>query len=367
MKKYITFLAICISCLAIHAQTFHAIIFCNTIDESIGASMGVEYANLGRHFSLLEKALEDEYVFNIIKLDGPNCSRTNLKAIIDELEVGPDDVIFTYYGGHGSHADNNSSDPWPQFCMNTGFENQSNWVPMALLDKWISGKNPRLRVIMANCCNVIQSETTIKPMWASEGRSTPMDGINGNNFKKLFSAKGNVMATSSELGQYSWCRSDIGGIFTNFFLNSLVEVGKGQVTPDWNALLSKVKKETDNCPIQDMYGKKWSQNPYYKVNLSNAEPRPRVDNDRRPNSLESELNQIVNKSIPQEQRLRMINTVAGKYLAGKKIVTIAADMKTAVDYEDPVDFLRRICLSDYISAMSVLSEGNTIVKVHELK
>lgn len=373
IRKIVILLLVCMGIGSkVDAQTFHAIIFCNTLDSSIGNSMKIEYNNLGRHMSILEEAMGDDYIFNIMKLDGSTCTRANLKAMIDDMEIGPDDVVFTYYGGHGSHAPNNEEDPWPQYCMNTGFENQSNWVPMATLEKWIAAKNPRLRVIMSNCCNYVQSGTTVKGMWAADGRTTPMDGIDGANLKKLFSAKGSVMATSSKLGQYSWCNDRDGGIYTNIFLNNLVDLGKGRISADWETLLSKSKEATDVYPIIDREGKKWAQNPYYVVNIGNGSktPKPRIDDTPKPRndgSLESCLNMLVDKTIPQERRLGMIDSIISRFLGGKKVVTIAADMKTGVDYEEPIDFLRRICLSDYISGMSVLSENGRLVQVHELK
>ena len=139
-----------------NAQTIHTIVFCNTIDQSIGQSMSIEFLNMKnqvRTWAGLIDYDEDHH-----ELDGRNCTRANLKAVIDDMDVEPDDVILTFYGGHGSHAENDS-DPWPQYCMNSGFENQGNWVPMASLQKWIEAKHARLSVIISNCCNVVQDAT----------------------------------------------------------------------------------------------------------------------------------------------------------------------------------------------------------------
>lgn len=133
MKKIIIFALLQTVLLCANAQTFHAIVFCNTSDRSIGESMSVELANVSRNLGVLERLLEDDYLFEITRIDGPNCTGANLRQIINAMEVGPDDVVFTFYGGHGSHAPNNAEDPWPQYCMNT--------VTKANGYQWLKSKN----------------------------------------------------------------------------------------------------------------------------------------------------------------------------------------------------------------------------------
>lgn len=374
MKKTMLLMVLSLYCGAASlAQTFHAIVFCNTIDPDIGPAVVIDYNNMSRHLAIVEKQLENDYVFNICKLDGSHCTRANLKALIDGLEVGPDDVVMAYYSGHGAHAPQNESDPWPQFCMNT--LDESLWLPMSSLDKWIEAKNPRLRIIVAQCCNVVMDGVTVKPlsMWASKGRATPMDGFDGGNYRKLFSVRGRVMSTSSELGQYSWCRGDIGSLYTNHFLNSFASLGKGGIEAGWQPLLSTTKALMDKERIRDAQGRTWIQNPYFQVNVSEGGERRVTKRDdghstKDTGTLEEALMALVDKRIAVDRRLGMIDAVNRRYFhPGQKVVTIAADMKTAVDYEEPVDFLRRVCLSDYVSGISVLSVGDNIIKVHELK
>lgn len=373
MKRINVLLVIALTCcgLILKAQTFHAIVFCNTIDESIGSDMQIEFNNLTKNIGIIQNLIEDEYAFETIFLDGEKCTRANLKAAIDRMEVGSDDVIFTFYGGHGTHAKNNESDPWPQYCMNTGFENQSNWVPMALLEKWVAAKNPRLRIILSNCCNKEQSATTVKPMWLDGGRATPMQGYNGENFKKLFAGTGCVMGTSSRLGEYSYCNS-YGGLFTNDLWEVLDQVGKGSTAPDWETVLKETKAKTDarNIPVKG--GGIAKQHPYYNVSLNGNYGPDKGKSGKGYSSsdenLNAALNRLVNKSIGQDERLAMIPGILTKYFHTRsKVLTIANDMQTGVDYEDAEDFLRRICLSSFISGITVLNDNTNLLKVHELR
>lgn len=369
MKRQMIILGAVLYCIPmiLQAQTLHALVFCNTIDESIGKSMMVEYNNVLNQIQSLNNLLD--YDLDLVTLAGSECTRANLKAEIERMEVEPNDVVFTFYGGHGSHAMNNENDPWPQYLMNSGFENQGNWVPMQTVEKWVAAKNPRLRIIMSNCCNKEQAETTIKPLWADGGRATTLDGLNAEYYKKLFSVRGCVMATSSKLGQYSWCNS-YGGIYTNDFWAAMKMLGQGSVAANWDSLL---KKAYDMCSSREIrtndYPYKAVQNPYYKVNVSSGSvvpppPAPRHD----ANNLSQALAQLTDKSNSEESRLKLIPGIMREYFDSDcKVITLANDMQTVVDYEDVKAFLRRICLSDYIKQVNIIEEGRKQLTVHEVR
>lgn len=361
MKRTVILSFLSALCLIVNAQTFHAIVFCHTTDRNIGQSMGVELSNVVRNFSILENLLEDDYLFQITPIDGNNCTAQNIRTLLNEIQIGPKDVVFTFYGGHGSHAPNNEDDPWPQLCMNTPGD-QSKWVPLALIDKWVAQKNPRLRVIMANCCNVVQNGVTIKPMWANDERATSLEGLNAEAFRKLFSEKGNIMITSSKLGQYSWC-NPYGGMFTNQFWEAMNKLGKGQISPDWNSLMESAGKELNVNTREGLV----KQTPLYKINLSGAHT-PRGGDTPSNTTLSGILAKLVDKNINQDTRLAMIPEILSRFFKqNSKIITVASDMTTMVEYEDAADFLRRICLSPYISGISILNDDYHNLKVHELR
>lgn len=357
---------------AISAQTFHGIVFCNTIDESIGESMKVDMHNMSDKLQTLQTLLEEDYACEFKMFDGNSCTRANLKSYIEGMDVGSDDVIFTFYGGHGSHAENNASDPWPQYLMNSGFENQGNWIPMAEFAKWVRAKGARLSIITSNCCNKEQSGTTIKPLWADDGRATKLDNLDADKFRKLFAAKGYVMATSSKLGQYSWCNG-YGGLFTCDFIDVLDMVGKGQIAPDWEAVLKKVY---EMCSAREIRTREYPytavQNPYYKVSVNGEKHKDDGDGTVRPpkanTTLIDALGKITDKSISEDTRIDMIDGIISKYFdSGATVITVGNDMETQFAEETVRDFLRRICLSPAIKGVNILNESRTLLRVHEIR
>jgi len=367
----LTIAACTIAYASVTAQTLHTVVFCNTIDESIGRSMSIEFLNMKNQVKTWAGLID--YDEDNHWLDGPICTRANLKAAIDQMDVEPDDVILTFYGGHGSHAENDP-DPWPQYLMNSGFENQGNWVPMATLRKWVEAKGARLSIIISNCCNVVQKETTKKPLWAMGGDYTSLDNLNAANYKKLFAAKGLVMATSSKVPEPSWCNIPDGGLYTCDFIQAMKLVGMGIVAPDWNSVLDKAYNLCVARDIVDRDGQHHKQHPYQKFYSKGTDPvpptppidkpKPRVDND----PLGQALLNLVDKNKDQSTRLAMIpNLVSTLFGNFSKVMTVGTDMETVVEYENPRDFLRRICLSPYIKQVNIVSKEGGMLTVHEIR
>lgn len=240
MKKAIITAAFAAVAALAGAQTIHSIVFCHTTDASIGRPMTTEMANLKKQIGVIESCLDD-YAAERTFLDGPMCTRENLKKVIDEMEIEEEDIVLTFYGGHGAHAANDS-DPWPQYCMNVPTAaGQNSWVPMALLANWLKAKptQPRLTVILSNCCNSVSPMVTRKPLWAMGGDYTSLDNIKPENIRTLFSGKGVVMMTSSRVPEPSWCNDMTGGLFTTDFVEVLDRVGKGSVAPRLEERLPK--------------------------------------------------------------------------------------------------------------------------------
>lgn len=236
--KFNLLLLFCALTISLKGQTLHAIVICN---EAVSDEyMEVEKRNVLNHIQMLCDLLE--YELNLQYWNSPDCTREKLKTVIDEMEVKPKDVVLTFYCGPGV---NDGSTLWPQYLMTTGFE--PNWVKMTELKRWVEMKNPRLCIVLSDCCNRRLStnsskvedqanykDTEMKPLW--DGKET---SLNAEHYKKLFSVNGCIMSTSSKLGQNSWIDKQ-GGIYTQMLWRVMSLVGEGHVAPDWESVLNKV-------------------------------------------------------------------------------------------------------------------------------
>ena len=353
------------------AQTLHAIVACNTTDRKIGSEMALDMKNVRNMLQTIASALECEY--DEYALDGTKCTKANITDLINKMDVESDDIILFYYGGHGSHANNNSDDPWPQMCMNTNI--QSLYFPVKSLDKMIAARKPRLQIMIMDCCNQEQDGVTIKPLFGAKGsEATIFSNYNPAVLKKLFfKEKGNVKITSSKLGQLSWSRPN-GSIFTNNMLEVLDEVGRGKMTdPSWEKICKVAQQRTSI--IHDLPDGA-RQEPFYEISDGGPVPVPvptpitiRTSSNQ---SLYKALQTLLDHDQSKDQRLSNITFVKNKFFTSDAhIVTVGKNGTSKIMYEDVDAFLRRLALSDNIKQINVL-EGNdqaknSLITVHEVR
>ncbi|MDO4158904.1 MAG: caspase family protein [Prevotellaceae bacterium] len=351
------------------AQTVHAIIACNTIDSKIGTGMSSDMKNMRNAIQIIVSTLDCEYEEKVF--DGPICTRENVTNYINNMDVERDDVIIFFYGGHGTHAMNNTNDPWPQMCMNTNIE--SLYMPVASVERLLSAKQPKLRIILTNCCNMEETGVSVKPLYAQSTGPTMQSDYNSAAFKKLFlDSKGKIMMTSSKLGQYSWC-SNNGGLFTNYLLDVLDAVGMGKLNADWNTVCEMTHDKTLACNTLPGGAK---QEPYYivKTNDSTGENSNRGKDNNKGNTtnLFSALQILVTKNLSKDVRLGKISEIQMKYFSDDAhVITVGRNGTSKIMYEDVSDFLRRLALSDNIKQVNVIEGDNTgknsLITVHEVR
>ena len=350
-----------------YSQTVHAIIACNTIDSSIGVGMTSDMKNMRNAIQLIISMLDCEYDEKVF--DGNSCTKANITNYINQMDIASgDDIVIFFYGGHGTHAFNNASDPWPQMCMNTNIE--SLFMPVASVEKLIAAKNPKLMIILTNCCNKEQSGVTIKPLYAQSAGPTIQSDYNAEAFRKLFlGSKGKVMMTSSKLGQYSWC-GGYGGLFTNYLLEVLDGVGMNRIPADWKSVCKETHDKTLAC--RNLPGGA-VQEPYYEVSAGgNSNPVPPVPPVPSTDGLFKALQILLNKDFTVAQRLGHIASIKDKFFtADAHVVTVGRNGTSKIMYEDVSDFLRRLALSNKIKQINVLEGNNqgknSIITVHEVR
>lgn len=352
------------------AQTLHALVAGCTNDPSIGKGAKQNVADVSNLLQSAAAAMDCEFDFEVF--EDPQCTKANVINWINNLDIEKDDVVVFFYSGHGGRA-LNDSDPFPQMCMNNP-RRQDLFMPVAQVDKLIAAKSPRLRIIITECCNSESAGIKSKPLFAmAEGNQTSLSTYNVKALRDLFfNTEGKVMITSSKAKEYSWMLPD-GGIFMHNFIDAFNEAAiHGSLTADWSAIFNRVHDNTFGLQIPHN-GQIYRQEPYASISKSKDADKPIIKRrDYQPGSLFESLQYLLNPIIPVENRLAKIPEILSRHFAtGAKVMTIAANGRTVVDYEDADKFLKRIAISPYIKQINVLSgsndEKNSLIKVHELR
>ncbi len=366
--KRIVFLALFFIAIAvIQAQTIHCLIFANTFDEKIGSSctvdkdkVMVELRTISRVLNYqLKEQIFSEYDFTI----------ENLKTSLNTLVCSPDDVVFFYFSGHGARAVNDMSD-WPQLNLNPlGLNRDENYFPLEQVDGILKGKGARLCIVFGDCCN--NPSKIVTPKLANKGQ-TVVEEVNSPEkvYSSLFGEySGDVLISSSSRGEFSLALEDQGGLFTLSYFRGVENALNGEIQPSWDSVLTKAKSLTTEFVVNHSTQK---QTPQFLVTVTkkNSPPRPPEPN----GDYLSDLESILDKSLTPGKRIQMINPVHNKVFASNAIVeTVGKDMKTILDRETSLGFVKRMATSAFIVSINEVSVKKdnrgmvTFLRVHETR
>lgn len=379
MKKVVKVLMLCmLACVQslpnLKAQSLHAIVFCNTLDKGIGCDVDEE--NMLNELAII--AGETNLTYKPYVKHGEECTKTNLLKVIDELNCSSNDVIFMYYSGHGAHSAQQMNEPFPQLCMKYNSESyQSQFVSVKTVDEHITRKNPRLSIIITDCCNNVSNSLLPRTISGMKGatveNTTSVDALG-----KLFvRSRGKVKITSSKLTQTSLGSGKTGGLFTNAFIDVLADIEDGKCKADWQTLAQETRKVS-----LSRSGNR--QEPYAEIHVEMLDAVVPIQNSATasnptasvPNSTTTPLAQhlqfLLDKTIPEAVRLGKIMPILQEcFTPNAKVKTVGRNLTTIVAYEDAEEFLRRIIASPYIKVISIVKQAesgkNTEVIVHELR
>lgn len=382
MKTKVFFVLIAYFCVMLfaNAQKMHKIIFTATDDRRIGSSVKVDNDRANDEIDAIAGYIGYEvvdYVYN-----GNRCTKQNLLTVLNGLRCSPQDIVFFYYSGHGVHPNGGMEDRFPQMCLNTNIE--SLYVPVRQVEEIIRSKGPRLRIIITDCCNNVNSSVTIKSQMDGGKGATIVKGNIADNYRRLFvNAHGKIMATSSKLGQTSGCAyyqdgSDAGGIYSSFFWNVLLKYCEETTLPTWNNIINTTKSEVakftkqEQIPdgVLDVIGDAGS------VSNAGSVPSPPVPSNTPSNATTSSLSQALSLLLATndtDMRLSCVNNILQSHFnGGGTIVTVGRNLKTVVEYETAVTFLRRIATNKNVLRINIIKEetdinGRPYITVHEMR
>ena len=375
LRLFLILSAICVSWQGASAQRIHEILFCNTIDSSIGKSVEVDNDRALDEIGCIGGYIGYEVVEYVYQ--GKDCTRQNLMNVLNSLNCSNQDIVFFYYSGHGVHANTNYEDKLPQMCMNTNIQNQ--FVAVHEVDEILAKKNPKLRIIMTDCCNSIDQSGIVQPKegLAMERGITVIKGNDQANYRKLFAEpRGSVIVTSSKLGQSSLGNDVLGGWFSYVFWNLLLkECTNSTTTPTWNSLMEKAQKNTLEMTARVSH----DQEPYYVIDLNGhssaaSTTTTTATTQEEPSSVSHAIGRLL-KETSMSERKKQADALRKEYFGNGQeatFITVGRNLKTVVDYEDLDAYLERLIANKKIVRINVIKEktnskGKKFITVTEMR
>lgn len=183
-----------------------------------------------------------------IIFDGSDLEPKSVFKSLKKLKVNSDDVILYFFSGHGYRTPSRGENPWPYLY----FSKYDHGVDYEKILEILSNKHPKLLLALADCCNNILEERYAPPVYKLSGSKKNEEKI-ANAYKKLFlETEGEILITSSEIGEFSWCIPK-GALFTTAFIDE-IRLETGWSDASWERII-----------LRASYRVKKYQKPFYLI------------------------------------------------------------------------------------------------------
>ncbi len=233
MKKYMGLILLIVGGLS--AMTFgadlHFIVLADTLAEGIGTEDDLDNAQSWAQDIADNTGLR--LVFR--QLSGNNLTIDQTRNLLSNLQVASDDVVYFYYSGHGG---NPGDSIWPTLY----FTSSTSWGDEVSFDEVVETlrpKNPRLLIVMTDCCNSYMDSgyPAFRPL--------PFGSADQQSFRHLFlDFQGTVLVTGCAPGEYSLGGPGQGGVFSYNFMESFYDLARSGQMVTWETLLARTAEET---------------------------------------------------------------------------------------------------------------------------
>ena len=367
---------------SVRGGNLHTIIFADTNDPKIGASVLQDYYNLSVEASTIAAATGlhmKSYYFK-----GNQCSNANLVTLLDELHTEKDDVILFYYTGHGTRAKDDKSE-FPQMCLGSLYDD--DFYPLEQVLKQLNRQPARLKIVIGDCCNSVVPGVTAKDY---ETRSvTVLTREPVNLYNSLFMGnEGYLISSASRKGENAVGTQD-GGYYTVSILNVLKDIAAKGMLSTWENIMLKAK----NLTYQ--YGK---HTPVYSVKIveesdeASEEEAPQAEAPAPENYQEPQntsvadsaqpekidkidlLTAIGNEGLSVEERVRLQEKALNAIFSSPntKVEIVGSNGTTIVATEKASDFVLHLCTAHKLVGLAEVdftadeSGKYSYLKVHEI-
>jgi hypothetical protein len=244
------------------AQTLHAILVADTQDPTLSTACQRDVATMRQRVARIAAATG--YPLREWVLTGPNFSPERLDAVLRDLDIAPDDVLFFYYTGHGYHASPRAGQ-FPVLLLEKNRARSEQNPALQRVHETLRAKKPRLCVTLGDCCNHVvrnlRGVTKKAPPRAQSEEALVAA------YRALFvDAAGDVLIASSQPPESASAHPDSGSFYTRSFDEALELAGNSPPTATWAGVLRAAQSRLVRYPATQR------KQSIYELNVTDAAP-----------------------------------------------------------------------------------------------
>lgn len=220
-------------------------------DKDIGERCATDLDEISFSFEDLANWLDVEEIPKII--NGDEFSKAAVNDAIDNWlksqEPKIDDIVIFYYSGHGFRYPNDVSD-YPRMWLKTS-EDQNIQTTNLSVEEDIYDRIIKMgagfNLVLSDCCNTTAADdnanfdnvTVPNAPQVAHKRQHPREENTGSvvdNGDRLFIPENpvSILATAATKSEFAGGKADVGGFFTEYFLEALTKcVYESMIAPEW--------------------------------------------------------------------------------------------------------------------------------------
>ena len=249
LRTIISFLVLCTFILTVASaqknMKMYAILCGQTEVFDIGRGCEVSVDKMTRFLEGVGNQLE--MPVEHLTITGSDFTKDNILQAIADLELeDPDSSVIVFYAtSHGFNYDGDATNyaffgahPRKKHLTRSEFEEFGLSLELEVHQAMMA-KGARLTLSLGEACNNLLDIPT------PESYYMPMNINVHQRMKELFvESEGDIISTSSDLGQFSWTDPREGGIWTNQFLRSFFQVMASEERATWDEVFERTGQYT---------------------------------------------------------------------------------------------------------------------------
>ncbi|WP_421829893.1 caspase family protein [Larkinella sp.] len=249
------------------AQTFYALVVADTKDPVLIDACKRDMDVMHRQFVQMAAAIQYPLDERIVAQD--DFGQKQLRAVLQEINPQPNDILFLYYTGHGYNL-KNRTDRFPILMLEKEDALAAQNPSLLSLHTLLKKKGARLCITLGDCCNEVIDATRT----AGRKRIPPKplvltnDSLNQAYRKLLLDVTGDVLIASSRPPQEACAHPDSGSFYTRAFDEVLEVAARSGADLSWETVLKNTQTQ-----LSRYIATRFKQS-MYEANLRETRPSP---------------------------------------------------------------------------------------------